>query len=239
MPDGTSAPKTGACPKNSEPCGPPGGEIPGTGTYFRSDLQTGQNAGTENRSQSRISPEAQVVQWQLAGHPAVKIGVRTAGWYRVTQAQLVAAGVSALVDPRRLQLYTDGVEQAIQVRGEADGRLDPPTRWSSTARGSTPAGRTPASTGWRRAPRPARAYRRSRLRARSIAPPLSAIRSRSASGRSTLRPFATARRTTSSGPWLPATRSPRSSSLPMWIRPQRLSRGPAAGGHSPESFRTH
>jgi len=33
------------------------------------------------------------------------------GWYRVTQKTLVDAGLSASVDPRRLQLFVDGIEQ--------------------------------------------------------------------------------------------------------------------------------
>jgi hypothetical protein len=61
----------------------------------------------------------------LASRPGVKIGVREQGWYRVTQPDLVAAGLDPWVDPRRLQLFVDGKEQAILVPGEDDGRLDP------------------------------------------------------------------------------------------------------------------
>ena len=63
-------------------------------------------------------------QWALAQQPAVKIGVRRTGWFRVTQAALVGAGLDPSVDPRRLQLFVNGVEQAITVSGEADGQFD-------------------------------------------------------------------------------------------------------------------
>ena len=64
-------------------------------------------------------------QWAIAQQPAVKIGVRRTGWFRVTQAALVAGGLDPTVDPRRLQLFVNGVEQAITVSGEADGQFDP------------------------------------------------------------------------------------------------------------------
>ncbi len=60
----------------------------------------------------------------LAAQPAIKIGVRQTGWQRLTQSELVAAGLDANVDPRRLQLYIDGKELAIVVSGEADHRFD-------------------------------------------------------------------------------------------------------------------
>jgi CSLREA domain-containing protein/uncharacterized repeat protein (TIGR01451 family) len=62
--------------------------------------------------------------WDVASKAAVKITVREAGWYRVTQAELLAAGLDPAANPRSLQLYVDGVEQAILVTGEQDGRFD-------------------------------------------------------------------------------------------------------------------
>ncbi len=55
-------------------------------------------------------------QYELAAGAAVRLGVKAEGWYRVTQPQLVAAGISAGVDPRTLQLYLNGVEQPIHVQ---------------------------------------------------------------------------------------------------------------------------
>ena len=63
-------------------------------------------------------------QWALAAQAAVKIGVKRAGWYRVSQSELAAAGLSGNVDPRTLRLFAEGVEHAIVVTGEADGHFD-------------------------------------------------------------------------------------------------------------------
>jgi hypothetical protein len=60
-------------------------------------------------------------QADLAAQPSVKIGIRRAGWYRLTQPELLAAGLNPNVDPRRLQLFVDGQPVAITVTGEADG----------------------------------------------------------------------------------------------------------------------
>ena len=63
-------------------------------------------------------------QWELASEPAVKLEVREIGWYRVGQPELVAAGLSPGVNPRFLQLFMEGEEQAIWVPGERDDRFD-------------------------------------------------------------------------------------------------------------------
>lgn len=62
--------------------------------------------------------------FDLAARPAIKIGVNNAGWYRVTQEELLAAGLKPGIDPRRLQLYVDGRETPMRVRGEEDGSFD-------------------------------------------------------------------------------------------------------------------
>ncbi len=46
---------------------------------------------------------------------SVKIKINRQGWYRLSQPQLMQAGLSPLVNPRNLQLYVDGVEQPIAV----------------------------------------------------------------------------------------------------------------------------
>ncbi|HYG80063.1 MAG TPA: C25 family cysteine peptidase [Pyrinomonadaceae bacterium] len=53
--------------------------------------------------------------YQLASRAGVKIGVNRPGWYRVTQPELAAAGLAAPLDPRKLQLYAEGVEQAVKL----------------------------------------------------------------------------------------------------------------------------
>jgi hypothetical protein len=71
------------------------------------------------------TPDAVQMQYALAAGQAVKLAVSSEGWYRVTQPQLVAAGLSPNVNPRGLQLYANGVQQPILVEGEAGGRFGP------------------------------------------------------------------------------------------------------------------
>jgi hypothetical protein len=78
-------------------------------------------ASSSFASEATLAPA--VAQSTLAGRAAVKIEVNKDGFYRVTQAQLVAAGLSPSTDPRTLQLYLDGAEQKILVNGEEDGVL--------------------------------------------------------------------------------------------------------------------
>jgi uncharacterized repeat protein (TIGR01451 family) len=61
-------------------------------------------------------------QFDLAAHPAVKIMVDHEGWYRVTQPDLVAAGLDPNADPRNLRLFVEAVEQPILVTGAGAGR---------------------------------------------------------------------------------------------------------------------
>jgi hypothetical protein len=55
-----------------------------------------------------ISSSGVTLQPDLAGRAAVKMSVRDEGLYRVTQAELLRAGLDAKVDPRMLQLFVDG-----------------------------------------------------------------------------------------------------------------------------------
>jgi uncharacterized repeat protein (TIGR01451 family) len=60
-------------------------------------------------------------QFDLAAHPAIKILVQHEGWYRVTQPELVKAGLDSNVDPALLQLYAEAVEQPIEITGATPG----------------------------------------------------------------------------------------------------------------------
>jgi hypothetical protein len=51
----------------------------------------------------------------LAGLAAVKISINREGWYRVTQAQLAAAGLDAHADANSLRLITEGAEIPMRV----------------------------------------------------------------------------------------------------------------------------
>jgi peptidase C25-like protein len=64
-------------------------------------------------------------QVNLAASQTIKLSVQKEGLYRASQADLAAAGLSPTADPRFLQLFVDGVEQAIKVTGEQDGKFDP------------------------------------------------------------------------------------------------------------------
>ncbi len=59
------------------------------------------------------------IQQEIAAGAAVKIKVRQTGWYRVSQPDLVAAGLEASADARLLQLFVDGNE--VPIRLTSDG----------------------------------------------------------------------------------------------------------------------
>jgi hypothetical protein len=69
------------------------------------------------------SAGARLQQFEITGSDAIRLSVRETGWYRVTQPELVAGGLSA-TDPRNLQLFVDGKEIPIVVNGEPDGHFD-------------------------------------------------------------------------------------------------------------------
>ena len=97
----------------------------GCGAQRRRFLTGPRTAGGPGRPELPGRQTALATQWTLAGQPAVKLGIERAGWYRVGQAELVAAGLDPTVDPRRLHLVVDGIEHALRVSGERDGRFDP------------------------------------------------------------------------------------------------------------------
>jgi uncharacterized repeat protein (TIGR01451 family) len=59
----------------------------------------------------------------LDGDAAVKISVQSEGWYQVSRAQLVAAGLDPFADARNLQLYAEGMEQPMLILGHQTGPL--------------------------------------------------------------------------------------------------------------------
>jgi subtilisin-like proprotein convertase family protein len=71
-----------------------------------------------------ITTSGVVVEAGASGQSALKLSVKQTGYYRVTQPELVAAGLSPGVNPRKLQLFEDGSEQPIIVQGEKDGQFD-------------------------------------------------------------------------------------------------------------------
>src|ERR1044071_4845969 len=73
---------------------------------------------------AELSAAGLQVQSGLAGQASVKIVVRREGWYRISQSDLLAAGLDPRVDPRNLQLYVDGRAVPMIVNGEQTGRPD-------------------------------------------------------------------------------------------------------------------
>lgn len=63
-------------------------------------------------------------QFGLAGGAAAKISISREGTYRVTRAQLAAAGFDPGAEPRTLSLYADAQEIPIAVNDGGDGRFD-------------------------------------------------------------------------------------------------------------------
>ena len=64
-------------------------------------------------------PDALVKQREIESLPGVKIAINREGWYRISQAELVAAGLDANVNAPQLQLYTNG--RAVAIRQSGDG----------------------------------------------------------------------------------------------------------------------
>ena len=74
-----------------------------------------------------ISSHAQYSnEWITFGQQYYRIPIAKDGIYKLSYADLQAAGVPVgAVDPRRIQLYHRGVEQAVFMQGQSDAKLDP------------------------------------------------------------------------------------------------------------------
>lgn len=57
-------------------------------------------------------------QQRIAAGAAVKLQIRQTGWYRVSRADLLGAGLDASVEARLLQLFVDGQEVPMRLNGE-------------------------------------------------------------------------------------------------------------------------
>lgn len=62
---------------------------------------------------------------QLDRQPALKIFVRSEGWYHLSQARLAAAGFDLRSSASFLQLFAEGVEQPLLILGNQNGQLGP------------------------------------------------------------------------------------------------------------------
>jgi peptidase C25-like protein/lamin tail-like protein len=65
------------------------------------------------------------LQSRRAPGTVLKFAIRNEGWYRVTQPELIAAGLDPGTNPAYLQMFVDGQEQAIEVITEGEGGFGP------------------------------------------------------------------------------------------------------------------
>ena len=63
------------------------------------------------------SSQEKNMQWILANTSSVKLMIKEKGWYRVSQSELMPAGLSSKANPQYLQLFMNGKEQPIKVSG--------------------------------------------------------------------------------------------------------------------------
>jgi hypothetical protein len=70
------------------------------------------------------TPQALSTQSDIASRPAIKMSVRHEGWYRVTQPELVAAGLDPNTEPRFLQMFVDGRQLPIKVTVNKANQFD-------------------------------------------------------------------------------------------------------------------
>src|SRR2546425_2651451 len=81
--------------------------------------------GPREASTALPTEEQLAVQWKLAASVALKLGVQAEGWYRVSQAELVAAGAGSPRRPPRPQLFAPGGGGALLVVGGQEGGVRP------------------------------------------------------------------------------------------------------------------
>jgi uncharacterized repeat protein (TIGR01451 family) len=79
------------------------------------------SAATPSRGVSDVTLARQ---FDLAGQAGAKIVVSREGYYRISRAQLVAAGFDPGSDPRLLSMYVDGQEIPVAVNDGGDGKFD-------------------------------------------------------------------------------------------------------------------
>ena len=106
------------------------GDLSASETRMLSQLSQAQPAAPGSQQSHMVEALSQVSaptssqtqkQFELAARPGVKILVQHEGWHRVTQPDLVKAGLDPNVDPALLHLYAEAVEQPIQITGATNG----------------------------------------------------------------------------------------------------------------------
>jgi hypothetical protein len=81
----------------------------------QADWSEADDAKDNSLTAASFAGESLAEQWTIANQPALKIGVRADGWYRVTQTQMAAAGFDTSAPAQNLRLFAGGNEVAIRV----------------------------------------------------------------------------------------------------------------------------
>ncbi|MGH9829135.1 MAG: hypothetical protein ACREDR_38440, partial [Blastocatellia bacterium] len=89
------------------------GQTQGERIVTQPSLDSGMPDSQELKRTAKLTTQAST----LAGVPAIKISVRTNGWYSVTKQSLVAVGLNPQADPRTIQMFLMGNEIPISVLG--------------------------------------------------------------------------------------------------------------------------
>jgi hypothetical protein len=96
---------------------------PSNPTVTKENLELPKDLAQEVETASRAASDSfapiDTQKW-VASQPGAKIGVRQDGLYRVTRAQLQAVGFDVNAPTANWQLYTDGIEQPINVAANGD-----------------------------------------------------------------------------------------------------------------------
>jgi hypothetical protein len=99
-----------------------------SGLGARADLRAAQSEWSERSNDKSQSTSAEVStagtiadQWAIADQPALKVGVRSDGWYRITQPEMAAAGFNTAADARNLRMFVNATEIAIRVSRQSGG----------------------------------------------------------------------------------------------------------------------
>jgi uncharacterized repeat protein (TIGR01451 family) len=103
--------------------------IPATALMFNQLNQAQSAAASEQGSHPvenvvrsfKATASQRQTQFELAARPAVKLFVMHEGWHRITQPELIKAGLDPNVDPAFLHLYAEAVEQPMKITGALPG----------------------------------------------------------------------------------------------------------------------
>lgn len=90
---------------------------PSTGTVLSGWPAASIKPKAQLAASKAVSTDASISQSEIAATPGVKITVSKAGWYRITQPELAAAGLDANASASQLQLFENGAELPIKVSG--------------------------------------------------------------------------------------------------------------------------